>query len=144
MPLSCTDKNPLQNSWFRIVIYISTKMERFVGTGTSHPSKKLYKNSSKTSVVISKIRIIPPTSEVKFRLKSPPRASWSGSAPKSNQLVIVTHPTTPKIRPTRFWVIVLTDKHTKAKRNSLDRCNYSNWIPLLRRSVRLSISQVEP
>jgi len=53
----------------------------------------------------------------------------NGSPPKSNRLLLVTHPKTLHWNlSTTFWVNLLTDRPTKAKHNLLDESNGTYWV----------------
>jgi len=58
---------------------------------------KFHENLLITVCVISKIRTVAPIRNGKILAKIPGSASWSGSSPKSDQLIVVTHPISPKV-----------------------------------------------
>ena len=58
LAVSCGGKNSVKYNWIRIVSRISNNIEWFVASETSLSIKIIRKNSSTTSWVISKIRIL--------------------------------------------------------------------------------------
>ena len=77
-------------------------------------TQKFHRNSSTTSWVINEVRKIAPIIQqsLKFLLKIPASASWAGSPPESNHVLLVTQNSSSQRSSTTFWNILQTDRRT--------------------------------
>jgi len=118
----CNKKNPLESPGSgRIMTRIRTKVKWFVACDTSHPSI-IYKNSSSLLNYKQHSSICQYPTMIKIPFKNSRIASWSGSPPESNRLLLVTNLTPPGMSSTfvdNLWVILLTDKHTQRHKLNL-------------------------
>jgi len=83
---------------YPVVVRLNTKIECVFDSETSKPSKYLVRIRRKLIELSAKFVKFPYLAWQKFRLKILVSASWSGSSPKSNHLMLVTHPQSPKIQ----------------------------------------------
>ena len=98
--LSCCGKNSIKSgSWSRAALNLnSLQLFRYLT-----PLKNFIKNSSIASWVVSKNAHSCPILQSKNSFKNSGSASWSGSLPKSNHLLLVINPTFQKISPVGDW-----------------------------------------
>ena len=108
LPLSCSGKIFLEKVLDHIVIRVDIDNSAF---------EKFHKKSLNNFLTYQPHLLNCPLLQwPKFLCKIPVSASWSGSATKSNQLMLAIHLTPPnrKFHQIRlqFWVILCTDKQT--------------------------------
>ena len=114
LPLPGSDKKSVESSWLQSWFGSSPKSNGLLLVRRPTPPKKFIRIHVTKFLSYQQVSYSCP----RPTMVNIPGSTWPRSTPKSNHVLLVSHPTLPKIHPnvsTAFWIILLADEHTKTK-----------------------------